>query len=121
MMHNFFDFDDPLVYSSKNTYIGFGKETKLTVSNFERFGLDFGIPCLTLKTFCEVSEGIFYIALSSSQMIMSIGINPKCELSPSFTIKWLEVESIVTTRTKDMSPYLPRDEFQPIIEPALSI
>ena len=101
--------------------VGCGEESNLPFPDFEKVGTGFGIPSLTLRTNREVSDRILEIVSSTGPLIVVVKLDLKCEFSPKVTSKRLEDGTMVTARLEDMSPFLPRDEFDEIMASALAI
>ncbi len=101
--------------------VGCGEESALPFPDFESVGTGFGIPSLTLRTNREVSERIPEIVSSSGPLIVVVKLDLTCEFSPKVTSKRLEDGTMVTARLEDMSPFLPRDEFEEIMSSASAI
>jgi acetolactate synthase-1/2/3 large subunit len=101
--------------------VGCGEESHLPFPDFERVGSGFGIKSLTLTTNQEVADKIPEIINSGAPLIVVIKLDLSCEFSPKVTSKRLADGTMVTARLEDMSPFLPRDEFDSIMATALAI
>jgi len=101
--------------------VGCGEESQLPFPDFELVGRGFDIQSLTIRTNQEVIEQLPDICKCEGPLIVVLKIDLACEFTPKVTSRRLEDGSMVTARLEDMSPFLPRDEFNSIMSTGLSL
>lgn len=101
--------------------VGCGEESNLPFPDFESVGKGFGIQSMTLRTNQEVTDRIPEVCSSKGPLIVVVKLDLGCEFIPKVTSKRLEDGRMVTARLEDMSPFLPRDEFESIMSSGLAI
>jgi len=101
--------------------VGCGEESNLPFPDFENVGKGFGIQSITLRTNIEVSDSMREVCCSEGPLIVVVKLDLNCEFAPKVTSKRLEDGTMVTARLEDMSPFLPRDEFDRIMSSGLEI
>lgn len=104
-----------------NRTVGCGDDSGLKFSDFKKIGEGFGIETLEVKNNIELDKTIDKAIDALKPIIVIIKLDISIPFEPKVTSRRLDDGSMVTSRLEDMSPFLPREEHQSILNSAKNL
>ena len=101
-----------------NRTVGCGDDSGLKFSDFKKIGKGFAIETIEVNNNLELNEAIDKAIEAFKPIIVIIEVDISISFEPKVTSRRLDDGSMVTSRLEDMSPFLPREEHQSILDSA---